>query len=301
MQLEDWKEEAPENRAYFERSERLFLLVGGVQQEPPDTGKAWEKVRSKLDANKVKPLYARPSLWRAAAGLLLLLGTGIAALLLFRANKEERPLAYSAGNSPQNLVLPDGSQATLYAQTSLTAPEGFGKKHRVMKLRGNATFSVVHNDAMPFVIDADRVFIKDIGTRFAIRTSPDTDTVYVHVEEGVVLLFDSLGAELEIRAGEHALYIRSRKQITQPTAAANPPSLILDFRNRSLEDVVATLNATFHTRIVLEHASLKQCTITTRFEQENLETILGIITETLGLSYEQTSDGYLIKGRSCHS
>ena len=74
----------------------------------------------------------------------------------------------------------------------------------------------------------------------------------------------------------------------------------LNFANTRLEDVIVRLNELYRTTIVLENATLKNCTITTQFNHEDLETVMNILTETLGLKYEKTSSGYLIKGESCH-
>jgi ferric-dicitrate binding protein FerR (iron transport regulator) len=300
MLLEDWKLEAPENLAHYEQSERVFaLLENAGRPAETDPAKAWEKVKPLLDREKVKPLYPKTAFTRMAAALIILLGIGVGLVLLF--NTDQKGASYVADQTPKDIKLKDGSEVTVFAHSSLTADAGFGKTNRLMHLNGDATFSVVHDESMPFVIDAGNVFIKDIGTRFTVRSSIDTDTVYVHVDEGIVLLFDSLGSALEIRATEHALYIRSKKQIVKNETTVARPNAQLSFSNKPLGDVIATLNATYNTAIILQHESLKHCTITTRFEHEDLDTIISIITETLGLSYEKTATGYLIKGNTCHS
>lgn len=300
MMLEDWKLEAPENLAHYEQSEQVFALLQNAGQPAEiDTAKAWEKVKPLLDREKVKPLYPKTAFTRIAAALIILLGIGVGLVLLF--NTDEKGTSYMADNNPKDIKLTDGSEVTVFAHSSLTADAGFGKTNRLMHLNGNATFSVVHDEAMPFVIDAGNVFIKDIGTRFTVRSSLDTDTVYVHVDEGIVLLFDSLGSALEIKATEHALYIRSKKQIVKNETTVARPNAQLNFDNKPLGEVIATLNATYNTAIILQNASLKNCTLTTRFEHEDLDTIISIITETLGLSYEKTAKGYIIKGNTCHS
>jgi transmembrane sensor len=300
MMLEDWKQEAPENQAYYEQSEQVFaLLQNGEMPAEVDVAKAWEKVRPMQEQEKVKPLYPKTTFTRIAAALIILLGIGVGFVLFF--NTGQTGTSYVADNNPKDIKLPDGTEATVFAHSSLSTDAGFGKTNRLLHLKGNATFSVVHDERMPFVIDAGNVFIKDIGTRFTVRSSMDTDTVYVHVDEGIVLLFDSLGSAIEIKATEHALYIRSKRQIVKNETTVAQPNAQLNFNNKPLGEVIATLNATYKTSIILQNASLKNCTITTRFEHEDLDTIISIIAETLGLSYEKTSNGYIIKGNTCHS
>lgn len=301
MLLEDWKQATAENLAHFNRSEKTFAMLRGLTPTTePDAEQAWQRIAPELDKQQVKPLYPKTQFIRIAAAILLLLGIGAAVTLMFNNRKED--LSYVAGNTAKQVKLPDGSDVTVLPNSTLMADKGFGTSNRLLHLTGNATFSVVHDENIPFVIDAGDVFIKDIGTRFTVRSSPDTDTVYVHVDEGIVLLFDSLGSELEIKATENALYIRSSKRIVKPIAATvTQPATRLDFNNQRLGDVIEALNKTYHISISLEHASVANCTITTRFENEDAETIISIIAETLGLSYEKTDKGYIIKGRACHS
>jgi ferric-dicitrate binding protein FerR (iron transport regulator) len=194
--------------------------------------------------------------------------------------------------------LTDGTVISISPNSNLVVDKGFGKKNRTLHLKGAADFSVVHQEKLPFIVDAGDVFIKDIGTKFSIKSSADTDTVYVRVDEGVVLLFDSLGSSLEIKATGKALYIRSIKKIVSEVTEKKI-SAAVQFSNSSLEEVILKLNSIYDTEITVENVQLNKCTITTQFDKENLETVLGIITETLGLSYEKTSSGYLIKGQSC--
>jgi len=300
MLLEDWKAESIDNDRYYANSEKTILLFhAGQKPEAPDTKAAWEKVRSGIESVNVKPLNRKRFYLRIAASIALLTGIGFAVSLLFT-KEASSELVYSTHGEPKLITLADGSHVTVSPHSSLSLEKRFGEKNRVIRLKGSAYFSVVHREEVPFIVDAGHVFIKDIGTKFSVRTSLDTDTVYVHVDEGIVLLFDSLGSELELRASEHALYVKSKKQLIrnlpEPTQDAS-----LHFTNSRLSDVVALLNRNYATTIVLENSAIGNCTITTQFEKESLESILSIITETLGLSYQKTTKGYIIKGTVCHS
>lgn len=300
MQLEDWKNESSDNRTYYERLEAVFALTGSYNKATePNIQKAWKKVQQDMSNDKVKPLFTKMPYLKIAAALVLLIGLGVAFMFLFNSGNQQ-PVLYVAGSEPKEFKLTDGTEVTVLANSSISADKDFGIKNRLLHLKGNACFSVTHSDKLPFVIDAGNVFIKDIGTKFSVRSSLDTDTVYVNVDEGVVLLFDNRGSALEIKASEKALYIRSKKQIIKENTTEVKLNEALHFSKARLGDVITTLNSAYHTSIVLENTALKDCIITTKFDQEKLETIIGIITETLGLSYEKTKSGYLIKGQSCH-
>lgn len=292
MFVEDWKNSSEESRLHFIQCEKIFSTPA-----QPDTQKAWAAVKPQLTSGKIVPIRPLASYMSMAAAVALLIGLG-AAMMLWLDKSGENTLEYIASAESKHVVLSDGTDITLSPNSSLTEEEGFGKKERRLHLKGSAYFSVVHDEEVPFVVDAGGVFIKDIGTRFFIETTKDTDTVHVRVDEGVVLLFDDKNANVEIKAGGNALYVKSTQQLITPDAKTPQPAPI-SFANNTLEEVVKKLNEVYKTNIQVANPALNRCTITTQFSNEKLETILSVIAETLGLTYEKTDKGYILKGTEC--
>ena len=296
MLLEDWKNENFNNSEYYKQCVRLFSNESTNQIKAIDTQKAWNTIKQTIDADqKIKPLFNN-TLLKIAASFILLIGLGLVINYIIKKDKQE--ISYSTQNETLTISLSDESVITLSPESNVILDKNFGETNRTLHLKGDAYFSVVHQEEVPFIVDAGGVFIKDIGTKFSIKSSADTDTVYVHVDEGIVLLFDSLGSSIEIKATENALYIKSTKTIID-SKTLEIKSSQLTFSNTSLADIVIKLNELYHTSIVIENSTLKMCSITAQFNGENLETIMGVIVETLGLKYEKTATGYLIKGQSC--
>ena len=212
--LEDWKNENDSNRLYYASCEKLFGLTSkNLNDQEPDIEVAWEKVKSDTDHKKnVKRLFTNFSLLRIAATVVLIIGLGITINYLF-GNKSKPGIAYVTENQIQEVKLPDGTAITISPNSDVVMDKDYGSKNRTLHLKGSAYFSVKHSEELPFIIDVGNVYVKDIGTKFSIRSSLDTDTVYVNVDEGIVLLFDGLGSTIEIKAKENALYIKSKKAI----------------------------------------------------------------------------------------
>lgn len=81
------------------------------------------------------------------------------------------------------LHLSDGS--TVELQPGAVVREEFtAAERRVRLVRGEAEFSVVHNAARPFIVEANGVAVRDIGTQFDVKLAPGA--VDVLVSEGVV-------------------------------------------------------------------------------------------------------------------
>jgi transmembrane sensor len=80
-------------------------------------------------------------------------------------------------------LLPDGSQVTLDAQTTLEAGY-FGDRRQLRLAAGAAFFDVVHDPDRPFIVDCGAVRVTVLGTRFAVERQGAH--VRVEVERGRV-------------------------------------------------------------------------------------------------------------------
>lgn len=299
MLLEDWKNEDPANQSYFSDCEAIFKININESDNINDT-KAWNRILQSIRKEAViKALHSNKlTYFRIAASVALIIGIG--AFISYILNKDiSQEISYTTTGKAQFVKLNDSTGINLLENSKIVVDRNFGITNRIVHLKGNADFTVTHKDELPFLVDAGNFYIKDIGTKFNVRLSLDTDKVYVNVDEGIVLLFDSLGAELEIKASEKAIYIHSKKQLIN-TTEGKTNNAILKFNNTPLREVILALNKAYKTNIELQNSQLNNCTITTMFTNEDINTVITVITETLGLSYEKTASGYLIKGKKCH-
>lgn len=83
----------------------------------------------------------------------------------------------------RRLVLADGSVAVLNGDSALQVRYGSGER-RVILRRGEALFEVRHGDARPFLVSAEDVTVRAVGTKFAVGL--EGGDVEVTVEEGEV-------------------------------------------------------------------------------------------------------------------
>jgi transmembrane sensor len=96
----------------------------------------------------------------------------------------------------RTVALPDGTQVALNGDSRLVFS---AKDDRTARLeRGQAMFSVVHDDNRPFTVDVGGQRLVDLGTRFdVLRTSQGSE---VAVAQGAVL-YDPQGAAVRLGAG----------------------------------------------------------------------------------------------------
>jgi len=286
MQLEEWKQITKENQLYFDNMQQAFLMVSNVEWSAPDKKAAWQKFKSESKPNtRIGWIY----------GLAAVLVVGLLSVV-FLMKDDKMPLEFIANDTAVTRSLSDLSEVTLQANSKIFFEDGFGTEHRQLKLSGKGKFTVTHNEDLPFIIETNGVFIEDLGTVFSVESMPNSDTVYVVVNEGIVRLYDENGSEIIIKAGEKAWYIRSQKTIITDLETK---VLKFDFKDTRLAEVVDLLEKTYQIDIQLSPESIGECTITTQFFDEEVATIITVIAETLGFKYEYQDHHYKIQGKPC--
>jgi transmembrane sensor len=157
------------------------------------------------------------------------------------------PQVYSSEVAARrDITLVDGTTVTLGGATTLTAQ--FSRDQRQVELaQGEAFFQVAHNAGRPFVVNAGKLAIHDVGTAFDVRRTGDHVTIAV--TEGRVRIFnraDRAGDGLEAVAGQLVSYDPGRAALSvsstdlaRATAWRNDR---LEFDNESLAVVVANIN-----------------------------------------------------------
>lgn len=299
MQLEDWLKLSSKNRQHFIKSEKLFALANPLSKNLKlNQAQAWKNIENEtINKSNVIPLYTKYKYAIGiAASLLLIVSAYFIIQKQFSANHIQH-YTLAASHVKKEITLSDQTNIQIAAGSSIVYDENFGKFNRNVILNGSAYFTVKHSETLPFIVDLGNVFVKDLGTKFNITLSADTDSIHINVDEGVVLLFDSSSNSIEIKASERAIYIKSSKQILKP---AQQDENVLSYDKMPLSKVIAELEKKFSTKIVLANPKLNDCTITAKFKEEDVYTILAVITETLGLTLEKQADSFIITGKACN-
>jgi transmembrane sensor len=91
------------------------------------------------------------------------------------------------------VVLPDGTQVWLNAESSLKFPTAFVGKKRAVELIGEAYFEVAKNRKMPFNVSTKGVIIEVLGTHFNVNAYNDEATIKTTLLEGSVKLHSGAG------------------------------------------------------------------------------------------------------------
>lgn len=303
--LDDWKNVSPENLVYFTQSEKAFQF--NHIQTQTDTSRLFQDIMMQVgqyEKKEAKVIPFKPFFTplRIAASILVVSLVGLVTMFSLKHEDGQPEAMIASADSTKQELLADGSKVFLNKHTKLTVEGGFNGKKRRLKLEGEAFFEVVHDAQKPFVIEAGGIQIKDIGTAFNVKAQPGSDSVTVSVSEGIV---DITNGEqtVQLMANQSLVYVRSTNTLGKtsniPVNSAAYKTRIFRFKATTLEDVIATVNEVYGPIMILDNPKLANCNITVEFENQPPQTIVDIVTETLGLTYEKRNGQYVIKGTSC--
>lgn len=185
-----------------------------------------------------------------------------------------KEVQYNTVSTPRGgqyqLVLADGSKVWLNAASSIRFPAAFIGKERDVEITGEVYFEVAHNASKPFIVKANGVDIKVLGTSFNVNAYEDESTIKTTLLEGSV----------EVSMGRGNSFLKPGDQ----AVVSDKSDKILVNKNANIEEVVAWKNGLFY------------------FDEDNVETVMKKIArwydvdvEIKGTSSDKKFNGKLFR------
>lgn len=313
IMLADWLNESDSNRAYFEVLQKIFNESASLKKsEIVDTDAAWNKLKSQIKNQEdgsiriLKPetrvtLSAVEALKRIAA-VFLIFALATAAYFFFMKENIET-ITIASANETKTFLLPDSSTVFLNKNSQLAYT--FSKEKREINLTGEAFFEVKHDETKPFIIHANDLNIKDIGTSFNVNAK-SKDSVQIIVESGEVELTTAINPDYNysyrLTPGQQAVFNKNTKRIikteTTDSNAFAYKTKVFVFENASLQSAVQKLNEVYGTEITIRD-KIKNCRITSTFKNEKIDAILDVIVTTLNLKLTKNENKITLDGEGC--
>lgn len=180
-------------------------------------------------------------------------------------------------------TLPDGSTVRLNAKTALSVDFTVGKRSLVLHY-GQATFTVAHDAARPFLVAAENGWTQAIGTVFDVDIRPAE--VVVTVVEGTVAVStdDTSGERIMAGADRQVRYAMGRPAQASTVDAESETAWRrgkLIFNGKPLGDVVSEIRRYRGGEIVILNDRLRALKVTGVFDLSDPDAILQTIEATL--------------------
>jgi transmembrane sensor len=233
--LSRWKTEYPQFAAEIEDFVTHWL-DDPVLEDDPLTDELLEAIvtRARLHVAQVLNEYEAPlSTPQRRPSDRRLLGATAVALAVAAAGVFYLPIAFRGpvSNGPsqwttyetaygehRTVTLRDGS--TIELNTHSTVKVLLDQSTRRVSLsRGEAIFQIAHDPHRPFVVEAGRISIADVGTQFDVyrkEESPDEHTTRVAVFEGAVQILTPGKNEVSVTAGQQIDVADNNPEVSRP-------------------------------------------------------------------------------------
>lgn len=105
------------------------------------------------------------------------------------------------------VVLPDGSEVRLNAESTIEFPASFQLGERRVKLKGEAYFKVARNENSPFIVVSDQLTVKVLGTEFNFKSYASETASVALVKGSVEVMRPGTGvSHATLHPGEEAWY-----------------------------------------------------------------------------------------------
>jgi len=212
---------------------------------------------------------------------------------------------YSSVDAITKVSLPDGSIVWLNHSSTLKYPAIFLGGSRTVELIGEGYFEVANNPQIPFVVTAEDIQIKALGTEFNVLAYPNDDKIEISLINGAVVLLQAEKDEKEIpllkmKPKDLAIYQKSTNEIT--TKIINDDRNFswkegkLIFNKEPIDEVVKKLSRWFNVDIQIQDPELYDLTYTATFINETLPQVLELLSMVTPIDYSISNRQELSEG-----
>lgn len=305
--VELWAGKDIENRKYLEHCKLIFDKTFEVKElQEFDTDAAWSRMKEKMGGSPGRTLGSvdkktdRNFHWMIAASVLIIMGIGFFAYRLMMPSSSQATQLIAQTETKSD-TLPDGSDVFMNKKTALTYTYDEREKSHRVNLQGEAYFNIQHEKEKTFIIEVSGVYIRDIGTAFNVKAYPDSNTIEVYVEEGSVMFYTDTDSGVYLAETGKGIYDKTTKTFNVEKAEENVlayKTRSFVFNNTDLQSIVLALNNVYDKKIVLDQ-KLYNCHLTVSFNNEDIDEIVAVIAETLGLRTAQSANEIRLEGPGC--
>lgn len=302
-QVLNWKEASTENKKQFEELWIVWQTMDKTSMQNEINIEAeWNHLQSTIDqkSNHKTRSISLSGVLRIAAAIFIAFGLFYYGLNLLSGNSVK-----TNSTETREIILSDGSRVTLNAGSKLSYKRNFGKELRIVSLQGEAFFEVQKNPDRPFIVQLGDAEIKVLGTSFNVKAYKNENKIEVTVAEGLVSLYDKNMEQKKVLAakGEKAVFNKQqkiiKKQINEDRNYISWKTRIIVFDNENLTNIASALENVYHKDIILQNSALNNCTVTTKFENKDLDTVLKVLKSTLDIHIEEKEGKIIISGEGC--
>lgn len=340
--LDEYLGKNAEKQAEFEAFRKAWFLSGLLKKGTSNqSSTAFKRFQNKIISyslnkeNKKIIRIIRYSLKIAGIVIFTFLATITALYFIERGFSEQYTQAKLTETivpkgAKAEVILPDGTEVWLNADSKLSYGVNFGKLNREVNLEGEGYFKVAHNSRNKFIVHAQDLAITALGTEFNVKAYPEENMVEALLVEGKItvdskkiksqqvvslvpnqcLVYQKKSRRMVVVTDSE---IHKNEKLNTPPLQKKPahveqiiakfdPKAITSWKDdnwvidqEKLSDLAIKLERKYDVNIKFKDASLKNFRFTGTLKDESLEQVLRVIALTSPIVYEIDGKNVLFK------
>jgi transmembrane sensor len=289
----EWLHNNPGKSRDIEVARQLVLLASsdvGLPPSPETVDRIWKGIEDGRQSEIFVPQNRR--LWlkiAASVALLVIAFTG------YLYKRDQTHTYRTAFGESRRLLMPDGSQVTLNANSTLRIPGQWGQSsEREVWLEGEAFFHVNKirkaGQATKFVVHTHDLNVEVKGTQFNVNTRKNQTQVVL--SEGLVHLYlngNKSGKKIRMNPGDLVDFSAhnqklSIQHLSDATAAFSWKNNRWTLNDTSLEEISILIQETYGITVIIANDSLRQQKVTGIVPTDNIDDLLGSLESILPIT-----------------
>ncbi|MVM28539.1 DUF4974 domain-containing protein [Spirosoma sp. HMF4905] len=327
-----WKEflrDYPERYYQVEEARRLVTGLQVIQHtsaESETVDTIWDRIENTLEESRTIPIthwlnWQRA--WKIAASIILILGIGFLVLqqtgkTQFTVQKitqtaDEWVETVNEASQIMQVQLADGSRVDLQKESKLRYRTDLAGAQREVYLTGEAFFDVTKNPKKPFIVYANGLITKVLGTSFRIKALADAPTVTVTVRTGRVSVYPNQPSRIHDPESKGMVLTPNQRVVFHRDAATfnktliESPRLLISpkdvqaftFDDASAAQVFGAIERAYGVNVIFDEEVMSHCTLTLSLNDEDLFQKLDVICKVLDAHYKLIDAQVVIYSKGC--
>lgn len=326
---ENWLIQHPSKKEDVDEARELIYAVLEQKYIPGDAKQreVWHRINETLDQDSGIVESSSRTLWQPwmsrAASLILITAAAIAGWKIYMwpaqestaeiVHTEDLLVQENKTSVARTITFEDGTSVILQPNSAIKYPRAFKSDLREVYLTGEGFFEVKRDPARPFIVHANELVTRVLGTSFSVRNF-NQENVLVRVKTGKVSVFkeqDHLAHRKEdtlegvvLTANQQVVYARDQMKLTK-SLVENPAVLVplakhdFEFTDTPIKDVFRIIEDAYGVDIVYDEEALATCYLNASLSDVPLYDKLKLICQGINATYEMMDSHIIIYGKGC--
>ena len=219
------------------------------------------------------------------------------------------------GSTVETVILSDSSVVKLAPGSRISFKPLFDAASREVYLSGEADFKVTRDVRKPFLVYANEVVTRVLGTQFTVRAFDKEAKVLVNVASGRVSVSKDQGIVGKVKSqsssgllllpNQQAVFSRQSEEFSK--SIVPKPKLIgttrqmpsFEYDAVPVSQVIRDMEGAYGISILYNKEQLKNCELSASLKTETFEEKLRVICTTINADYQKLDGQVVIHGGEC--